>query len=331
MSSASFGTKIRFSKSLTKSIIGYWIPTQNEWYKAAFYDPTLNSGGGGYWEYPTRSNTPPSSVTANANGDGSAGSSGNFANITTTSDWDGQDGNVTTVGTNGGPSYYGTYDMLGNTSEWSENLVRGQARVFSGAYSLTVLSNWGANGIATRNISLKNGSIGFRIATINNPLSLSNFVSVGNINNNNHTTGFGSVPYTYQINSYEVTNTEYTQFLNAVASTDTYDLYDTRMNDPRGGISRLGTNGSYSYSVKTNYGNKPVLYVNWLDCARYCNWLTNGKPNGSQNVSTTETGNYRLYGLNVVSFSTDDPTIGSSNATFVDPNNASVPIAIRKK
>lgn len=37
----------------------YWIATENEWYKAAYYDPTLNGGTGGYWQYPTRSNIVP--------------------------------------------------------------------------------------------------------------------------------------------------------------------------------------------------------------------------------------------------------------------------------
>ena len=35
----------------------YWIPTENEWYKAAYYSPTLNGGAGGYWTYPTKSST----------------------------------------------------------------------------------------------------------------------------------------------------------------------------------------------------------------------------------------------------------------------------------
>ena len=26
----------------------WYIPTEDEWYKAAYYDPTLNSGSGGY-------------------------------------------------------------------------------------------------------------------------------------------------------------------------------------------------------------------------------------------------------------------------------------------
>ena len=39
---------------------GQWVlPSENEWYKAAYYDPTLNSGSGGYWNYPTKTNTAP--------------------------------------------------------------------------------------------------------------------------------------------------------------------------------------------------------------------------------------------------------------------------------
>ena len=37
----------------------YFIPSENEYYKAAYYDPTLNGGAGGYWLYPTKSNTTP--------------------------------------------------------------------------------------------------------------------------------------------------------------------------------------------------------------------------------------------------------------------------------
>ena len=37
-------------------------------------------------------------------------------------------------------------------------------------------------------------------------------------------TTFGAVSYEYQIGKYEVTNAEYTEFLNAVAATDIYEL-----------------------------------------------------------------------------------------------------------
>ena len=42
-------------------------------------------------------------------------------------------------------------------------------------------------------------------------------------------TGYGSVPYTYSIGEYDVTIGDYTAFLNAVAQTDTYGLYNTGM------------------------------------------------------------------------------------------------------
>ena len=49
----------------------YFIPSENEWYKAAYYDPN-KPGGAGYWTYPTQSNTAPSNMlsstgTNNAN------------------------------------------------------------------------------------------------------------------------------------------------------------------------------------------------------------------------------------------------------------------------
>lgn len=96
----------------------FFIPTEDQWYKAAYY-----KGGGtnaGYWAYATQSDAQPDSVTANSTGDGSAGNTGNSANYNKLTDWNGQDGNVTTVGTNGGASYYGTFDMSGNANEWND-------------------------------------------------------------------------------------------------------------------------------------------------------------------------------------------------------------------
>src|ERR1700756_3168122 len=41
--------------------------------------------------------------------------------------------------------------------------------------------------------------------------------------------GIGSVSYNYSIGQYDVTVGQYTAFLNAVAATDTYGLYDSGM------------------------------------------------------------------------------------------------------
>ena len=40
----------------------YFIPSENEWYKAAYYKPTLNNGSGGYTLYATQSNTAPGNI-----------------------------------------------------------------------------------------------------------------------------------------------------------------------------------------------------------------------------------------------------------------------------
>jgi formylglycine-generating enzyme required for sulfatase activity len=110
---------------------------------------------------------------------------------------------------------------------------------------------------------------------------------VGDAGNANDTTGYGGVSYGYHIGTYEVTNSQYTAFLNAVAATDTHSLYDPDMGTWRGGINRTGSSGSYTYSVKTGFDNKPVNYVSFWDAARFANWLTNGD---------TETGVYNLNG-----------------------------------
>jgi formylglycine-generating enzyme required for sulfatase activity len=57
---------------------------------------------------------------------------------------------------------------------------------------------------------------------------------------------FGSVAYTYNIGATEVTNAQYAAFLNAVARTDTFNLYNTNMAGSFGGITRSGSPGSYT-------------------------------------------------------------------------------------
>lgn len=102
-----------------------WIPTAHEWYKAAYFQPGLTaSDKTSYWRYPTRSNRVPERAKANANGDiANAGS--NVANYNAGAGWNGQNGNVTTVGSAGdaSASYYGTYDQGGNVMEWSEEFI----------------------------------------------------------------------------------------------------------------------------------------------------------------------------------------------------------------
>ena len=129
-------------------------------------------------------------------------------------------------------------------------------------------------------------------------------VPVGNSGNAANTDGHGSVGYEYQIGKYEVTAGQYTEFLNAVAATDTYGLYDTAMTTLEMGfpygygcqIQRSGSEGSYTYSIAANLSNRPVNYISWGDAARFANWMHNGQPAGAQNLGTTEDGAYYLNG-----------------------------------
>ncbi len=112
-------------------------------------------------------------------------------------------------------------------------------------------------------------------------------------------TGFGAVTYTYRIGTYEVTTGQYATFLNAVARTDTYGLYNAAMavTSPAVGgcgITRTGSSGSFTYAVDPAFANRPVNYVSFWDALRFANWLHNAQPIGPQNTSTTESGAYTL-------------------------------------
>ena len=83
------------------------IPTENEWYKAAYYSPNYDSDGG-YYVYATQNDYYPGNTIgaeyvnqANHNRGANYGSK--------------------TVGAFGGsPSFYGTFDQSGNVSQWND-------------------------------------------------------------------------------------------------------------------------------------------------------------------------------------------------------------------
>ena len=129
----------------------------------------------------------------------------------------------------------------------------------------------------------------------------------------------GAVDYTYDIGRYEVSTAEYAKFLNAVAATDTHDLYNPEMWSGIFGckIERTGTPGSYTYSVASEWANRPVNCISWGDAARFSNWLHNGQPGGDQDLSTTEDGSYFLDGATSIAELMD--VTRAPDATWVIP------------
>ncbi len=108
----------------------------------------------------------------------------------------------------------------------------------------------------------------------------------------------GAVAYAYNIGKYEVTAGQYCAFLNAVAATDAYGLYNTEMWSFSGGckIQRSGSLGRLLLQRGRRLGKPPGELRFLRRRMRFANWLHNGQPSGMQNLSTTEDGAYRLNG-----------------------------------
>jgi len=122
-------------------------------------------------------------------------------------------------------------------------------------------------------------------------------VPVGNAGNAANPTSlgsYGSVAYTYNIATTEVTNAQYAAFLNAVAWDDPNSLYNMNMGGSGGGITRSGPIGAFFYSTISGRENHPVNFVSFWDSVRFANWLHNGQPSGPQDNTTTENGAYTL-------------------------------------
>ena len=105
----------------------------------------------------------------------------NSANFNSGADWNGRDGNVTTVGTNGGPSYYGTYDQAGNLKEWNDAVIDTYSKGLRGGSWLNTSDFLIKDYRGKENPSLSISTNGFRIATINNEYNFSSFVDIPRI------------------------------------------------------------------------------------------------------------------------------------------------------
>jgi sulfatase modifying factor 1 len=87
----------------------YFLPSYNEWYKAAYFDPNLGVSGG-YVDYPTGSNSEPNAVTS--------GVLPNTAVFTTVDLGHLGPADITNAG---GLSAYNIMAMGGNAYEWQES------------------------------------------------------------------------------------------------------------------------------------------------------------------------------------------------------------------
>lgn len=145
----------------------YFLPSEDEWYKAAFYNPNTDS----YYEYATGSDIAPLPVA------------GGTVSGTAVYNIQSSPADITNAG---GLSPYGTMAQNGNVWEWTESAVAapnnspGELRVFRGGY-------WGDTHAGPLQASIpgnfspstKAGTVGFRVASSVPEPSRSCFMVIG--------------------------------------------------------------------------------------------------------------------------------------------------------
>ncbi len=130
---------------------------------------------------------------------------------------------------------------------------------------------------------------------------------------NDGTSGYGSVGHVYRISKYEVTHTQYAEFLNAVDPTGTNSLGLYNGNIGVSGISLTSGNTDGSkYVVRAGNETQPVGAVTFYNTLRFANWLHNGQGNGD-----TETGAYTLLGGTPVPSSANSITRNTTANVFL--------------
>jgi formylglycine-generating enzyme required for sulfatase activity len=295
----------------------YFIPTEDQWYKAAYYDPSLGGDSGGYYAYPTQSDERPGN-TIGDRPNRATYLDGVYA-TTRSPKFDFDQGYLTDVGAfSGSPSHYGTFDQAGNVFEWNDlaetaGVVRGfRAGSWQNSTqdcNLSSLARWEYTPIEASNV------VGIRLAGPResaragrgdatgagahqgSAVSLA-MVVVGDPGNAADETGYGAVREPFAIGKYEVTLAEYAAFLNAVAADDPHGLYTELISQQPyiAGIERAGKPEAYTYAIMESVGSadRPVTYVNWFSAARFANWMSNGRPRGDQTAKTTEDGAYDM-------------------------------------
>jgi hypothetical protein len=142
-----------------------WIPTENEWYKAAYYDPT-KGGTGGYWAYATKSDTAPGNTIGGSPNQANWYTGAGYS-VTQSSVYSSSQNYLTDVGAyTGSASFYGTFDQSGLVYQWndldgSSGVARGVRGGFWGSINAIDLSS------ITRSANYANAGpayTGFRLA-----------------------------------------------------------------------------------------------------------------------------------------------------------------------
>ena len=130
---------IRSNKVVREEGARFYLPTRDEWFKSAYYDPRNSKEGGPtddghYWKFPTMSDQIPTLARSDSLGN-IVNDSGNIVNYQHgTRSSSATTGFPTVVGS-GGPgseSFYGVSGAGGNVIEWTETVSGSNKRWMGG-------------------------------------------------------------------------------------------------------------------------------------------------------------------------------------------------------
>jgi formylglycine-generating enzyme required for sulfatase activity len=147
-----------------------WIPNENEWYKAAYFQPASAGGPPGqYWLYPTQSDQPP---TLGKPGDAAPNLANFLADVTPQPNGDilRHYNDVMPVGSfPGSHSHYGTLDQGGNAWEWIEATVFNTQRAMRGGHMCGSYEKMRSRVRTSASPSRRYPATGFRLARLAPP------------------------------------------------------------------------------------------------------------------------------------------------------------------
>jgi formylglycine-generating enzyme len=152
----------------------WYLPSQDEWYKAAYYSPSLNGGLGGYYATATMTDGTMGNLVGGTPHQGNFNISGNYS-VTQLSGKDPNQNYLTDVGAfTGSASSYQTSDQGGNLYEWNDevlydalsNVTRG---VRGGAWENDDYTKFEPGGRGSEQPYKEYDSIGFRVAAVPEP------------------------------------------------------------------------------------------------------------------------------------------------------------------
>ncbi len=138
-----------------------FIPSEDEWYKAAYYDPTTSS----YFQYPTSSNTAPSNAYVDA------GNNANFYDVDNGgSGYTTSSPHLTAVGHFAtSPSPYGTFDQGGNVWDWNDSYIMDFLRGVRGGAFGELSSDLQSSSRFLSDPKVGGSGTGFRVASVPEP------------------------------------------------------------------------------------------------------------------------------------------------------------------